>query len=122
MKVVDLGEPTSLLDHVYLGCTQRQCQISKDVVDNCLLCSNQGFLPGLQKKTETRPDANTLSSWSYDKEGDAKNCVERCCEIANKTTDQLYIVATPLHVMIINLKKKKMDRLEHYLLFAHKLF
>ena len=27
-KEVDLGEPTSFLDHVYLGCTQRQCQIS----------------------------------------------------------------------------------------------
>ena len=33
-KEVDLGEPTSSLDHVYLGCTQRQCEISKDVVDN----------------------------------------------------------------------------------------
>ena len=33
-KEVDLGEPTSLLDHVYLGCTQRQREISKDIVDN----------------------------------------------------------------------------------------
>ena len=33
-KEVDLGEPTSFLDHVHLGCTQRQCQISKDIVDN----------------------------------------------------------------------------------------
>ena len=32
-KEVDLGEPTSFLDHVYLGCTQRQCAISKDIVD-----------------------------------------------------------------------------------------
>ena len=32
-KEVDLGEPTSLLDRVYLGCTQRECQISKDIVD-----------------------------------------------------------------------------------------
>ena len=31
---VGLGEPTSFLDHVYLGCTQRQCEISKDIVDN----------------------------------------------------------------------------------------
>ena len=31
---VDLGEPTSFLNHVYLGCTQRQCEISKDIVDN----------------------------------------------------------------------------------------
>ena len=33
-KEVDLGESTSFLDHVYLGGTQRQCEISKDVVDN----------------------------------------------------------------------------------------
>ena len=33
-KEVDLGEPTSFLNNVYLGCTQRQCEISKDIVDN----------------------------------------------------------------------------------------
>ena len=33
-KEVDLGEPTSFLDHVCLECTQRQCEISKDIVDN----------------------------------------------------------------------------------------
>ena len=33
-KEVDLGEPTSFLDHVYLECTQIQCEISKDSVDN----------------------------------------------------------------------------------------
>ena len=33
-KEVDLGEPTSFFDHVYLGCTQRQCETSEDVVDN----------------------------------------------------------------------------------------
>ena len=33
-KEVDLGQPTSFLDHVHLGCTQRQSEISKDIVDN----------------------------------------------------------------------------------------
>ena len=33
-KEVDLGEPTSVLDHENLGCTQRQCEICKDIVDN----------------------------------------------------------------------------------------
>ena len=28
-KQVNFGEPTSFLDHVYLGCTQRQCETSK---------------------------------------------------------------------------------------------
>ena len=35
MKEVDLEEPISFLDHVYLGCTQRECQIRKDIVDYC---------------------------------------------------------------------------------------
>ena len=34
MKDVDLEELTSFRDHVYLGCTQRDCQTSKDNVDN----------------------------------------------------------------------------------------
>ena len=34
MKDVDLGEPKSFLDHVYLGCIQRECQVSDDVVAN----------------------------------------------------------------------------------------
>ena len=34
MKEVHLGEPTSFLDHVYLGCTQRECKMGKDVGDN----------------------------------------------------------------------------------------
>ena len=36
-----------------------------------------------------------ISSWSYDMEGHAKKSVERSCELANKTTQQLYKVSTP---------------------------
>ena len=32
-KEVDLGEPT-FLDHENLRCTQRHCEIRKDIVDN----------------------------------------------------------------------------------------
>ena len=42
-----------------------------------------------------KPETNTISSRSYDMEGHAKKCVERYCELANKTTEQLYKVATP---------------------------
>ena len=34
MEDVDLGEPTSRNDHIYLGCTQRECQICEDIVAN----------------------------------------------------------------------------------------
>ena len=93
-KEVDLGEPTSFLDHVYLGCTQRQCEISKDIVDNYRTMFESRISAG---GTERLPFPQNLrtSSWSYDMQGHAKKCVERYCELANKTTQQLYKVSTP---------------------------
>ena len=44
---------------------------------------------------EKLPETKTISPWSYDMEGHAKKCVERFCELANKTTQQFYKVATP---------------------------
>ena len=41
------------------------------------------------------PQNLRISSWSYDVESHAKKCVERYCELANKTTPQLYKVSTP---------------------------
>ena len=88
-KEVDLGEPISFLDHVYLVCTQRQCEISKDIVDNYRTMFESGISAG---GTEKLPCSENLSisSWSYDMEGHAKKCVERYCELTNKTTQQLY--------------------------------
>ena len=93
-KEVDVGEPTSFLDHVYLDCTQRQCEISKDIVDNYRTMFESRIFAGA---TETSPCSENLrvSSWSYDMEGHAKKCVERYCELANTTTQQLYKVSTP---------------------------
>ena len=93
-KEVDLGEPTSFLDHVYLGCTQRQCEMSKDIVDNYRTMFESRISA---VRTEKLPVSENLriSSWSYDMEGHAKKCVERYCELANKTTQQLYKVSTP---------------------------
>ena len=62
-KEVDLGEPTSFLDHVYLGCTHRQCEISKDIVDS------------YRTRFESRISARAtekISSWSYDMESYAQ--------------------------------------------------
>ena len=50
-KEVDLGEPTSFLDHVYLGCTQRQCKISKDIVDNYRTMFESRISAGGSRKT-----------------------------------------------------------------------
>ena len=94
-KEVDLGEPTSFLDHVYLGCTQRQCEISKDIVDNYRTMFESRISAGGVEKLPF-PKNLRVSSWSYDMAGHAKKCMERYCELANKTTQQLYKVSTPL--------------------------
>ena len=46
--------------------------------------------------TEKLPVSENLciSSWSYNMEGHAKKCVERYCELANRTTQPLYKVST----------------------------
>ena len=90
MKDVDLGEPTSFLDHVYLGCTQRVCEISKDIVDNY-----RSIFESRISARATEKLAETISSWTCDMEGHAQNCVGRYFELANKTTEQLFKVATP---------------------------
>ena len=93
-REVDLGEPTSFLDHVYLEWTQRQCQISKDIVDKYRTMF-ESRISAVRTEKLPLPQNLRISSWSYDMEGHAKKCVERYCELANKTTQQLYKVSTP---------------------------
>ena len=53
------------------------------------VCSNQGFLQGLQKKCQKQKPRWNLMPKQYlygHMEGHGKKCVERCCELTNKTT------------------------------------
>ena len=45
-------------------------------------------------KAKGKFDTEMNSSWSYDVEGHAMKCVERYCELVNKTFQQLNKVAT----------------------------
>ena len=96
----------------YLGCTQRECTISNEIVTNCRDMFESRMSAGAKDKLPTRvsgkPDAEIISSWSYNIKGHAKKCVERYCEHSNETTQQLYKVATPW--ITINLKKSKMSQ------------
>ena len=95
-KEVDLGEPTSFLDHAYQGCTQRQCEINKDIVDNYRAMFESRISA---EGTEKLPYSENFrfSSWSYDMEGHAKKCVELYCELSNNTTQQLNKVSNSMH-------------------------
>ena len=86
MKLVNLGEPpSSFLDYVKMGCIQRECNPNESIVDEYRKhvrikdsCRSNGKLHVSEKS-----DAN-ISSWSCDMEGNAKKCVDRYCELANK--------------------------------------
>ena len=80
---------------------------------------------GAKEKPPTRasgkPDAETISSWSYDMEGHARNALQ---DIANWRIKQLNNhTKSRRHVwMITNLKMQKLDQFDNCPQFAHKLF
>ena len=81
IKDVDRQEPTSFLDHVKMGCIARECTRSNDIVTNYRDMFESRISAGTKEKLTTRasgkPDAEIISSWSYDMDGYAKKCVER---------------------------------------------
>ena len=66
---------------------QRYCWQLQNHVWNQNFCRSNGKLPCSENLR--------VSSWSYDMEGHVKKCVERYCELTNKTTQQPYKVSTP---------------------------
>ena len=52
MEDVDLEEPTSFLDRVHLGCTQRECPMSNDIVANYRYVRIQDFCWRQRKTTD----------------------------------------------------------------------
>ena len=73
---------------------KRQREISKDIVDNNRTMFESRISAGGAEKLPF-PQNLRISSWSYDMAGHAKKCVERYCELANKTTQQLDKVSSP---------------------------
>ena len=106
MKDVDLEEPTSFLDHVYLGCTQRKCEISKDIVDNYRTMSESRISAGalenyLFRRNRMRIFLHGRWTWKITQRNVWK-------DIANLQTKRLSnYTKSQLHAwMTINLKKK----------------
>ena len=95
LKEVDLGEPTSFFDHVYLGCTQRQCETSKDIVDNYRTMFESRISVGATQKLllgKSAVSLRGLMTWKVM----AKKCVERYCEFSKTRRQQLYKVSNSM--------------------------
>ena len=50
MKNVDLDEPTSFLDHIYLGCTQRECKPNDIIIEEYTKMFESRVSPGATEK------------------------------------------------------------------------
>ena len=66
---------------------KNKCEISKDIVDNYRTMFQSRISGGANEQLPCSKIC-VISSWSYDMEGHAKKCVERCFELANRTTQQ----------------------------------
>ena len=97
MKHVDIDEPTSFLDHAYLGCSQRECKPNETTIEphtnmfeSRISAGATDKLPEWQK-SHTHTMACGPTTWM----NMLKKCVERYCELANKKVEQLYKVSSP---------------------------
>ena len=120
MKLVDLGEPTSFLVHVHLGCTQRECKPNEAIIEEDKGMSESEICAAATEKLPRRekPHAKAVA-WSYDMEGHAKKCVERYCELANGKTGQSYKVSTPC-LGHHNFKKVGLETVGNCQKYAHR--
>ena len=126
MKDFDLGEPTSSFDHVYLGCTQRECQIRKDIVDKYRsMFESRISHATMEKLPETKVTVkpmqkqyfHRLVTWKVTQRNAWKDIANWRIKRRNNYTK------SRRHAwMTITLDKKKLDQLENCPQFAHKLF
>ena len=96
MKLVDLGEPTSFLDHVYLGYDQRECKSNESVIEeHKKMFESRVSAWATEKSPGWEQSIAKTVAWSYGMEGHAKKCVDRFCESAHKNVEQQYKVSIP---------------------------
>ena len=70
MKNVDLGDATSFLDHVYLGCTQRECKPNENIIEEYTKMFESHISAGATEKWLGWEKLHGTSvAWSYDMDG-----------------------------------------------------
>ena len=89
---VGLEDPTSLFDRENLGCTQRAAQVNTRIVMEEQKLFSKLISTSTDVKTEETNPKN-ITACSYDMEGHAQKCVDRCGELAHKKVDQLHQVS-----------------------------
>ena len=122
MKHVDTDEPTSFLDHVFLGCTQRECKLDETIIETYKkMFLNHVFLLKQQKnygdrKNFTRKLWRGPTTWKDMLKNALSDTVHwQTRKVSNCTKFQI------LAWMIINSSRRNLNQLENCQKFAHKL-
>ena len=98
MKDADLAEPTSFLDHVFCVALKENVEQAKNIVDNDgNMIESKNSAGGTESCLFLRNLAQTFLHGPTDMEGHAKKCVERYCELANKTTQTVIQSRNTMH-------------------------
>ena len=120
MKNTDLDEPTSFLVRVrILGCTQRECKVNENVIDQYREMFESRISAGATEKLSgwEKPHAITVA-WCYDVEEHAQKCVERHCELANKKRQSNCTKFQPLAWMITTSRRRSWKQYENYPMYV----
>ena len=86
MGNIDVEEPTRITDQVCLGCSQRESETKRIVVQKSELFNKLRSSGASTMKHCNTDTGHNVASWSHDMQGHAPTCVEGYCELANKTT------------------------------------
>ena len=120
MKNVDLDEPTSFLDHVYLGCSQRERKPNRywwmyKIFESRISAGATEKLPG-----RVKPHAKAVAR-SYDTEGHARKMRWAILPAGKRKSGGTLPSFQVLAWMIINSNKRNLNKLDYYHKCAHKL-
>ena len=79
-KKIDRDDPTPFIYQVCLGCTQRA---ATEVCQKKLMSIVEE-----EPRKKTNQNTEKVSFWNYDMKGHAEQCVDKDCELANKSVSQ----------------------------------
>ena len=95
-KKVDIDETTPFLDHVFLGCTQRECKPNETIIEQYAKTFESRISAWATEKLLEWERLHAKNSSVVLRHGSAyQKCVERYCELANQKVEQLYKVSNP---------------------------
>ena len=114
MKNVDINEPTSFLDHVYLGCTQRECKPNETIIEQKTKMFESRISAGATEKLPGRDGCVVLRH--------GRTCSKNVLNDTSKWQTRKWSNCAKFQAlawMIMNSSRKISNQLESCQKFAH---